>query len=133
MHSRKQQECPLCGPGCVGGAHRNALAEEGVETREQLEARQAEQVKKEQKHKVPVRPTILRHTISGAHYFREAEGVAAEYIFALEALVGEYRKSGRHHQGCADLTQWSFDGKDHRCSACAKADALLAQREPGSR
>lgn len=32
----KVGECPMCEPGtCVGGAHRNALAEDGIYTREQ--------------------------------------------------------------------------------------------------
>jgi response regulator of citrate/malate metabolism len=32
------QDCPMCGPDCVGGAHRHALREDGITTREQYEA-----------------------------------------------------------------------------------------------
>ncbi len=35
----KYPECPMCEPGtCPGGAHYNALMEEGIRTREQWEA-----------------------------------------------------------------------------------------------
>lgn len=33
-------ECPMCGPNCVGGAHYNALMEDGIDTRAKWEALQ---------------------------------------------------------------------------------------------
>ena len=31
-------DCPMCGSNCAGGAHRKALAEDGIETSEQYQA-----------------------------------------------------------------------------------------------
>ena len=56
----------------------------------------------------------------------ENESLKAERDQALE-LIREYRKGGKH-QGCNDLIEWQFDGKDHRCSTCIKADALLKEK-----
>lgn len=50
---------------------------------------------------------------------------------ALE-VIREYRKGGKH-QGCNDLIEWQFDGKDHRCPTCIKADILLKEKSQSLR
>lgn len=70
---------------------------------------------------------IDRYAKENLELIGERDRAEAERDKLLE-VVREYRKGGKH-QGCNDLIEWQFDGKDHRCPTCIKADALFL-KEP---
>lgn len=112
-----------CGAYITSGRSMGAICGCTQRTREQLRD-ELDTMKAERDNLRQDSPTS-KQALAAIEQMERAEKAEAERDKALE-LIREYRMRERH-QGCYDLSAWRFDGEDHRCPTCIKADALLKE------